>query len=411
MISSLQEIESKWEQMKYQMHRQGDLCRLQIIGSILYGEKRDEAQILEQLSTNSIDLCGAGYDVCVVELEQPAGADSEISNEFCKYLEECALREGEKRFAIPLNEHNVFACILVSDDADGRQASIAGFFSALKEGLSDGISITMGVGNTAGSIGGIAAAFNEARNALQHAFLLGRKRVILIDEVRSGDSGELVWYPVQIEEGLIRGLTMGDAGFVREKLDDLEMMLRNAHALVNVSRSILLGVIKRLADTLSAEGNLQARADMVHISVMLSNSNITLAETVQEMDRVLEKACADVQPRALKKENLSEKVNSYLRMNMGNDQLTLSNIADVFGLSSGHFSRLYKQETDMTVMQKLDEIRLEAAEKLIRETYISLDEIIARCGYNDKGNFIRKFKREYTVPPMRYREMHQRHEK
>ena len=62
---------------------------------------------------------------------------------------------------------------------------------------------------------------------------------------------------------------------------------------------------------------------------------------------------------------------------MGDDQLSLSQIAGTFGLSRGHFSRLYKQETDITAMKKLDEIRLEAAEKLSCENsfdyYQSLD--------------------------------------
>ena len=49
---------------------------------------------------------------------------------------------------------------------------------------------------------------------------------------------------------------------------------------------------------------------------------------------------------------------------------------------------------------------IEAAEKLIRETDMRLDEILNQCGYNDKGNFIRKFKRQYSVPPMRYREIY-----
>lgn len=406
MINSLREIESQWELMKYQMHRQRDLCRLQIIGSILYGDKTDEQQIDELLSGNEIELAGAQYDVCVVELEWQREMDSETGNDFSKYLEKCALDQCDKCFAIPLNERSMFACIRVFEELKCPSPSFAGFFAMIKEGMNDDVIITMGAGNPVERISSIAASFNEARNALQHAFLLGRNRLIHIDEVREADNNELVWYPVQLEEWIIRGLMVGDVDIVHTKLGELEIMLKGAHTFVNVSRSIMTGIIRRIADVLYSEGNLQARAALIHISSQLSSTNMTLEEIIGSMDEVLAKACKEIKPKQSDVESFSEKVNTYLRLSMANYQLALPEIADTFGMSVGHFSRLYKQETDSTVMQKLDEIRLEAAEKLIRETDMRLDEILNQCGYNDKGNFIRKFKRQYSVPPMRYREIY-----
>lgn len=406
MMSSLREIESQWEQMKYQMYRQRELCRLQIIGSILYGDKMDEQQIHDLLLNNGIELCGAQYDVCVVELEHMTDAGSEIGREFSKYLEECAPIDGEKRFAIPLNERNTFACICVFEEKRNKNMPFTHFFAALKEGLNQDVIVTMGVGNSVDQLSGIAVSFNEARNALQHAFLLGRNRMIRIDEVHEADSNELIWYPVQLEEWLTRGLMVGDADIVREKLQELEAMLKGAHAFINVSRSIMTGILRRLADALHSEGNFQAQAELVHISSLISNTNITLEEVIAQMGAVLEEACKAVKPMSAEKESFSDKVDAYLRMSMANCQLALPDIADAFGMSVGHFSRLYKQDTNITAMQKLDEIRLDAAEKLIRETDMRLDAILSQCGYNDKGNFIRKFKRQYSVPPMRYREIH-----
>ena len=406
MLGSLREIESQWEHMKYQMHRQRELCRLQIIGSILYGDKTNEQQIYDLLIDNGIELSGQQYSVCVVELEHKVAKDSEMERGFCKYLEECALTEGEKRFAIPLNESDEFACICAFKDKQNRSLSFLHFFSAIQEGLGADFVATMGVGSSVDHLSSIAASFNEARNALQHAFLMGRNRMIRIEDVREADSDELVWYPVQIEEWLTRGLTVGDQDVIREKLCELETMLKGAHAFVNVSRSIMTGIIKRLADTLNAQGNLQAQDELFHISSLLLNTNITLEEVILQMDAVLTDACRAVKPRSVATESFAEKVDAYLHQSMANYQLALPDIANAFGMSVGHFSRLYKQDSDMTAMQKLDEIRLEAAERLIRETDMRLEDILSRCGYNDKGNFIRKFKRRYSVTPIRYREIY-----
>jgi len=136
------------------------------------------------------------------------------------------------------------------------------------------------------------------------------------------------------------------------------------------------------------------------------NTDITLEEVILQMDAVLTDACRAVKPREAATESFAEKVDAYLHQSMANYQLALPDIANAFGMSVGHFSRLYKQDSDMTAMQKLDEIRLEAAERLIRETDMRLEDILSRCGYNDKGNFIRKFKRRYSVTPIRYREIY-----
>ena len=84
--------------------------------------------------------------------------------------------------------------------------------------------------------------------------------------------------------------------------------------------------------------------------------------------------------------------------------LSLGIIADAFSLSEGHLARTFKEQTGTTVMQWLDGIRINHAQSLLRETNLSLDEIVARCGYWDKSNFIRKFKRIYHITPMQYRE-------
>ena len=75
-------------------------------------------------------------------------------------------------------------------------------------------------------------------------------------------------------------------------------------------------------------------------------------------------------------------------------------------MSAGYLSRLYKQQTGDTVMHALDEMRIDSAYALVRDTELSLAEIVAHCGYADKGNFIRKFKKRFGVTPMRCREIY-----
>lgn len=54
-------------------------------------------------------------------------------------------------------------------------------------------------------------------------------------------------------------------------------------------------------------------------------------------------------------------------------------------------------------MRYVDMQRMEYAKKLLRETGDSLNEIVAKSGYIDSSNFIRKFKKDICMTPINYR--------
>lgn len=130
----------------------------------------------------------------------------------------------------------------------------------------------------------------------------------------------------------------------------------------------------------------------------------TVTEQQDAIDGMLDSLCKA--QRALEDSRNTHLVGSamaYLEANLDNPALSIDLLADHLGVSAGYLSRTFKEHTETTPMQYLDTLRMKLARLLLRDTKLSIAELLAACGYVDKTNFIRKFRRLYAMTPMGYR--------
>ena len=85
------------------------------------------------------------------------------------------------------------------------------------------------------------------------------------------------------------------------------------------------------------------------------------------------------------------------------EQFNLDELAAKFGYSKYHFSRLFKQNTDMTVVDYINAIRCEVASELLRKGAMSITEISHACGFNTPPYFAKQFKKIYGISPTDFR--------
>ena len=85
------------------------------------------------------------------------------------------------------------------------------------------------------------------------------------------------------------------------------------------------------------------------------------------------------------------------------EAVTLSELADLCGLSVTHFRRLFFKVFHMTPMEYRDRIRLLHAKDYRLGNVCSLREVAARCGFEDGNYFSRFFKKHTGVSPSAFR--------
>lgn len=84
--------------------------------------------------------------------------------------------------------------------------------------------------------------------------------------------------------------------------------------------------------------------------------------------------------------------------------ISLAEMASVARLSPSHLSHLFKTQTGLSPGEYLRRLRMEKASHLLATTLLSIKEIMAMVGYNDRGNFLKYFRRYFDCAPSEYRQ-------
>ncbi|CAG7617054.1 helix-turn-helix domain-containing protein [Paenibacillus allorhizosphaerae] len=89
-----------------------------------------------------------------------------------------------------------------------------------------------------------------------------------------------------------------------------------------------------------------------------------------------------------------------------NQPLRLDEVAEIAGMSTFHFARLFKKSTGFTVMEYLIKFRVTQAKKLLSTTQLPISEIAESTGFQDQSYFAKLYKRYEKITPKRYRDAH-----
>ncbi len=148
----------------------------------------------------------------------------------------------------------------------------------------------------------------------------------------------------------------------------------------------------------------------IHLAQIFQNyleNPITRALNMQaELFEILSILLQDftVSPIRTKKDNIDERKPQILRYIWENYQepLSLSEIADVFQISNGHLSRIFKEITGKTFPTYLREIRLIHAKEKMELGETSVTDIALSCGFGSVNSFIDAFHKAFGETPGSY---------
>jgi len=82
--------------------------------------------------------------------------------------------------------------------------------------------------------------------------------------------------------------------------------------------------------------------------------------------------------------------------------ITLEEVAGIVHLSPCYFSRLFSEVSGYTFQEYLTKVRINAAQKLLLDNKLSLEEVAELLGYNDVSYFIRVFKKVVGLTPRQF---------
>lgn len=99
-----------------------------------------------------------------------------------------------------------------------------------------------------------------------------------------------------------------------------------------------------------------------------------------------------------------EKVYQIIESNVDNPELSIETISSSLGYSSRQFYRRIKEITPKKPNDIIKDYKLDIVKKLLINTNLSIEEIMDRTGFINRGTFFRIFSQKFEMTPKKYRE-------
>lgn len=125
-----------------------------------------------------------------------------------------------------------------------------------------------------------------------------------------------------------------------------------------------------------------------------------LAEKFRDIRRNLDRRSAESPERP--EFSLQKKIDLYIERHL-KDGISLTGAAEFVYMSPAYLSRTFKEETGENYNNYATRKRLEAAQRLLLETELQVQEVCEAVGYQDVHYFIRQFRKETGLSPSQFR--------
>ena len=194
---------------------------------------------------------------------------------------------------------------------------------------------------------------------------------------------------IDISMPLLNGIEVCQA--VREKEIPVKLIIMTGHDEFSFAyQAIKLGVDDYLLKPFSKEELLEAL------------NKVTLSLT-QKRGKRPEDMLEKMEEGSTKYEIMSHTINEYLALNYNQNSLNLAKIANDLGFESSYLRRVYKVTTGITIMQKLEDIRISQAKYLLNSGKYQSQEIAEMVGFSNAFYFSKRFKQTCGMTPTEYR--------
>lgn len=130
-------------------------------------------------------------------------------------------------------------------------------------------------------------------------------------------------------------------------------------------------------------------------------SNYQVKEIIKNYVYEMLTDCTYIQVSS-KKEVLVTKIEKYLQSHYSEGNLSVNSIAENLFFENSYIRRVFKTQTGATIMQRLEEIRIEKAKELLRNEKYRCSEVAQMTGFSDQYYFSKRFKLFCNCTPSEY---------
>lgn len=406
---TLAHLEKNYLQASDRLRSQQGVMRMHLLRKLYEGKKEHLADLSALLKEDGIVLDQRFYRVLVLLVDDGKSFERRFDPSMRDLIrlglvetaEQAALRMGLTPIGCTFDQALHVALLLHADDlSDARMNALGAQILRIAE-LHFHFSLTIGVSNAIASPHVLHLAYQEALAETDRRFMTGEGCMYFAREALPDPLSPAGW--AELEANVLAQLKKEEYDVCRQKIAEyIDQATRCSQPeQARQAMTLLILSLRQALRQLTLPASVPWKEPLDRL---LS----TRAETITEIQEALEAlldalAQARRQLASSRNSRLVGDAMAYMEANLSNAALNIDLLATHLGVSSGYLSRTFKEQTQVTPMQYLDSLRMKQARSLLKNTQLNIAELLAACGYVDKTNFIRKFRRLYAMTPMGYR--------
>ncbi|MEN1988296.1 response regulator transcription factor [Paenibacillus hubeiensis] len=262
---------------------------------------------------------------------------------------------------------------------------------------------TIGSGALVQSLDQVKHAYEDALLALDYRLVPGTDPLIYIGDVERQAAGKLRFDELK-QQALTRCLKAGTQNELGEVLDIIFREITAEHG----RSDIQLYLIEALTTVWkAAQASGEQMEDIFGAGFQLYADLFRLPGLPEAQGRVRE-VCANVQRRIASGrqhayKDIVEQALAFTKQHYADPELSIQKVCGHLHISSGYFCAIFKKEVQLTFLQYLMQIRMEAAKELLRSTDLKSFQIAEQVGFAEPNYFSFCFKKHIGISPKEYR--------
>ncbi len=412
------EKEENLRWFKEEMKENEDLARSKYFEEVISGQL-SSADIISKGKSRNIDLAAGCFRIVLYEVNDSAQREEMVcySDKVVQFME--ALQKKEKELPrVDIFPRGVEGlAFLVKADTDPELEAntevLLNLLGSLREAVGK-LRYFAAVGCLTHRPKEISESFYGARRVFAYRYLGQKNRIVRYDESESfkvvddclQDSMEI--NPSVLDRNVVRnflrnGLLSEVPAFTANFFVQLEesnlvsMMFRQY-----VTMDLYLCAAAFLREIGYSEENIRKSAGDINA---IYASLVSVQQAKACMAKIIRQTIVARDYKATKRYgSLIENAKEYIRRNYANREISLNATARSVNLSPNHFSTIFSQETGVTFIEYLTNLRMERAREMLRCTDVRTSEIAYSVGYQDPHYFSYLFRKINGCSPREYRE-------
>lgn len=261
------------------------------------------------------------------------------------------------------------------------------------------------------AIGNIVDGIEKLQETYQNAKLVKENRIKMVGEVNSYEDV----LPLEREFNMLNhdDVNVLIKAFEMKKYNKVDELIEKMFALSRnqmFSYQYVVATYYTVTTEIYGHYRYQETSDLEEMLSTSGNllSDISMCSTKDQMLDIVKNYIYEIFSACMgtatgnKKEVLAAKIEKYLQQHYADQSLSVNQITEELYFENSYIRRVFKEQTGQTIIQRLEEIRLNKAKKLLQEGVYKNSEIAEMTGYCDQQYFSKRFKLICGCTPSNY---------